>query len=136
MGKSMIGHAVVAALVLGGTSAKAADQLIAGKLLLIKNPPDPTKNRLVFLSKDPSIAIPGSVAEDPRCNPDGSGNSIFSVFDFETGQSVSFNLPCANWSRRIATTYKYKDPTGATCKIIKVKNGVLMKAVCQGSQIA
>jgi hypothetical protein len=139
MGKSMIGLAVVAALVLGGgTSARAAPlQKIVGKKLLIKNPPgNPTKNKIVFLSIDPSIAIPSSFVEDPRCNPDGAGLSAFLVLDLETGQGFNLPLNCADWSFNGTNLYKYKDPTGATCKIIEVRNGVLTKAVCQGSQIA
>jgi hypothetical protein len=52
--------AFVAALVMCGGSALAADQPVTGKKLLIKNNADPTKNKTVILIKDTSVVSPAS----------------------------------------------------------------------------
>jgi hypothetical protein len=50
---------------------------------------------------------------------------------------VTISLPCEGWTTNGANTqYKYKDPSGASCKLVLVKAGVLAKAVCKGSQVA
>jgi len=52
--------ALVAALVMCGGSALAADQGLTGKKLLIKNNADPSKNKTVILIKDGSVVSPAS----------------------------------------------------------------------------
>src|SRR5262245_61382385 len=64
MRKRITGLAVAAALVLGASSAGAADQLIIGKKLLIKNTGDLSKNKVVFLSKDATLEQPTGALED------------------------------------------------------------------------
>ena len=138
MRKMMTGIAFAAALVLCGGSAFAVDQLITGKKLLITNPGSgPTNNKIVYLSKDTTIALPAGATEDPRCTPDGSDNAALIVSSSATAESVSIALPCANWTVNGAgTLYKYKDTTGATCKIVLIKGGKLQKAVCKGVQVS
>lgn len=132
MKKSMIGLAVAAALVFGASHAGAADQLIPGKKLLIKNPPSgPSKNKIVFLAKDASIAQPSGATEDPTV-----GGGSLTVADVETGESFTIALPAANWTSNGNNLFKYKDSSGASCKIVLIKNGVLTKAVCGGAQVA
>jgi hypothetical protein len=136
----MIGVAFAAALALCGESAFAVDQKIIGKKLLIKNPPSGTaNNKVVFLSKDPVIAIPGTMAEDPRCVPAGGSGAggVLIVNDPVTSESFTINLPCGLWTINGAgNLYKYKDTTGATCKIVMVKSTKLVKAVCKGTQVS
>jgi len=140
MRKMMTGFAFAAALAMCGGSAFAVDQLIVGKKLLITNPPSGTdKNKVVYLSKDTSIAIPGSAAEDPRCVIDGGSGAggVLVVSSATTGESFSISLPCAGWTvNGGGNLFKYKDTTGATCKIVLIKDTKLQKAVCKGTQIS
>ena len=140
MRKMMTGFAFAAALALCGGSAFAVDQLITGKKLLITNPPSGTQNnKIVFLSKDPTIALPVPPAEDPRCVPDGGSGAggVLTVSSVATGESASISLPCAGWTINGAgTLLKYKDTSGATCKIVMIKGGKLLKAVCKGTQVS
>jgi hypothetical protein len=136
MRKMMTGFAFAAALALCGGSAFAVDQVLVGKKLLIINPPSgAANNKIVYLSKDTSIALPGGAIEDPRCVPDGTNNAQLTVTT-AAGESASIPLLCANWTVNGAgNLYKYKDTSGATCKIVLVKAGKLQKAVCKGTQV-
>jgi hypothetical protein len=141
MRKVMTGFAFAAALVLFGGSAFAVDQLITAKKLLITNPGGVSgaNNKIVYLSKDTDIALPGAPAEDPRCVPDGGSGAggVLIVSSTASGESVNVSLPCAGWTVNGAgTLYKYKDTSGATCKIVLIKGGKLQKAVCKGTQIS
>jgi hypothetical protein len=133
------GIALGAALVLCGGGVYAADQLLTGKKLLIKNPPaGVTKNKTVHLSKDPTITIgaTGSTG-DPTCAGAGGGGGSITLDTSGGAGDVTISLPCANWSTNSANNqYKYKDTTKATCNIVLVKPGKLAKAVCLGSQVA
>lgn len=131
MRKGMTGIAVAAALVLGASHAGAADQLIIGKKLLIKNNADTSKNKVVFLAKDASIAQPSGGTEDPTV-----GGGSLTVADIETGESFTIPLPAGGWSNNGNGTFKYKDSSGATCKIVLIKDGKLTKAVCSGTQVS
>ena len=141
MRKLMTGVAFVAAVMLCGGSAFAADQVIIGKKLLITNPggtPGPN-NKMVYLSKDPAIAQPAGVSEDPRCAPNGSvpSGSASAVLTVTGSDSFSIPLICDNWTVNGAgNLYKYKDTSGASCKIVLIKNTKLLKAVCKGVQVA
>ena len=132
---------LAAAVALGMGSAHAQTQLVRAKKVLIKTPPSGTaNNKLVFLAKD-AIVLPGAVIEDPRCAPDGSGQASLTVASDTTANSFTIDLGgatnCLNWSVNGAgTVYKYKDTSGATCKIVLIKDGVLTKAVCKGAQVA
>ncbi|MGH7340881.1 MAG: hypothetical protein ACREKH_10365, partial [Candidatus Rokuibacteriota bacterium] len=140
MRKLMTGIAFAAALALCGGSAFAVDQQITGKKLLILNPggSPSTNNKIVYLSKDTDIAIPGAPAEDPRCVVDGGSGAggVLTVNSTASGESATVTLPCAGWSVNGAgTLHKYKDPSGATCKIVLIKGGKLQKAVCKGTAV-
>ena len=132
---------LAAAVALGIGSAHAQTQLVRAKKILIKTPASGTaNNKLVFLAKD-AIVLPGGAVEDPRCGPDGSGQASLTVASDTTANSFTIDLGgatnCLNWSLNGAgTVYKYKDTTGATCKIVLIKDGVLTKAVCKGAQVA
>jgi acetyl esterase/lipase len=102
--------------------ARAADQGITGKKLLLKGTP-----KLVLLSTDPSINIIGS---DPL---GGSDSSI--TFDDGTN-AATLSLPASNWSTNSSgTLFKYKNtsaPSGpSVVKIAKLKSG-LLKVIAKG----
>ncbi len=138
MRKLMTGVAFVAALVACGGSALAVDQTLVGKKLLILNPlSGPANNKVVYLSKDTTIALPADATQDPRCPAAGSNSSTLTVGSVTSGESLTIALPCGNWTVNGAgNTYKYKDTTGASCKIVIVKGGRLNKAVCKGTQVS
>jgi hypothetical protein len=122
--------------VFGQRLAPAATAL-GGKKILIKTPPSgPAKNKVVVLSKDASIATPGDLAGDPRCSPLGSGSGGRLRVQ-GPGGDFTIDLPCAGWTADAERTkFTYRDATGATCKIVKLKQGKLLKAVCAGAQVA
>jgi hypothetical protein len=125
--------------VTSGVPSDAADQALSGKKLLIKNPPaGATANKVVYLAKDPSVVVGAAGgAGDPQCSGAGGGGAILRVRASGGSGEVTLPLPCGGWTTNAANTrYVYKDPTGATCKILVVKRGVLAKAVCKGAQMA
>jgi hypothetical protein len=140
MRKIMTGFAFTAALALCGGSAIAADQLIVGKKLLIKNPggAPSANNKIVFLSKDTATNQPSGVTEDPRCTPDGTALSGSASAALTVTGSESFSIPllCDNWTvNGGGNLFKYKDNTGASCTLVMVKDGKLVKAICKGTQV-
>ena len=114
--------------------------VLSGKKLLIKNPAGgPSKNKLVFLSKDTTVAAPSGTAEDPRCAPFGSGTPTAgaTLRLVGLGGDVSIDLPCIGWTVNASgSEYSYRDASGNTCKSVKLKNGNQLKAVCKGAQVA
>jgi hypothetical protein len=133
-----VGAALVA---LCGTPALAADQLVIGKKLLIKNPGgvSGTKNKIVYLAKDASVNQPSGITEDPRCSPNGTAASGSASASLTVTGSDSFTIPlkCDNWAvNGGGNLFKYKDTTGATCNVVLVKDGKLVKAICKGTQVS
>jgi hypothetical protein len=137
MRKWMTGIALVAAFVTCGGSAVAVDQGLVGKKLLILNPlSGPTANKVVYVSKDATTALPADTTEDPRCPAAGSNSSQLTVGSVSSGETFTIALPCGNWTVNGAgNSYKYKDPSGASCKVVIIKSGKLNKAVCKGAQV-
>jgi hypothetical protein len=134
MHKLVTGFILATALVRGSGSALAVDQTIVGKKLLILNPASgPASNKLVYLSKDAIVVpVPGDVAE----NPTYSGAQL-TVGSVASGESFTIPLPNDKWRlNKARTVYRYKDTTGATCKIVLIKAAKLVKAVCSGPQIS
>jgi hypothetical protein len=112
---------------------------VGGEKLLLRTPSDPSRNKLVFLSADPSLATAANAAEDPRCAPLGSGSLAAGATLRVAGAGGSFaiDLPCVNWSASSSgDRYRYRDATGATCKTVLVRAGRKLKAVCKGAQVA
>jgi len=110
--------------VLGIGTARATDQGITGKKLLLKS------SKFVLLSKDPSIGIAGS-------DPVGGADSSISFSN--GGAPVSLALPATLWSANGgATVFKYKNhdaPSGpSVVKVSKVAGG-LLKAVGKGASL-
>ena len=118
----------------------AADQVIFGKKLFIRNPPSgAASNKVVHLGKDASITIGAAgSAGDPQCSgAGGGGTSSLRVAASGGAGTVTIPLPCTGWTTNGSNTlYKYRDNSGAMCSFVAVKNGVLTKAVCKGSQVA
>ena len=123
-----------------GSELFAADQLIFGKKLLIKNPPSgAASNKVVHLGKDPSISVGAAgSAGDPQCSgAGGGGTSSLRIGASGGAGDVTIPLPCSGWTTNGTNSlYKYKDTSGATCTHVLVKGGVLAKAICKGSQVA
>jgi hypothetical protein len=134
----MTGVALAAALAVCGSSEYAVDQLLTGKRLLIVNPPSGiANNKVVFLSKDTSIALPGSALEDPRCPAAGTDSAQLTVSSVATGEGFTIGLPCMNWTVNTSgNLYKYRDTTGSTCRVVLIKANKLVKAVCKGTQVS
>jgi hypothetical protein len=113
---------------------------ISGKKLLIKNPAaGPSKNKLVFLSKDAGVEAPAGTDGDPRCEPLGTGTATAGATLRVAGQGGDFtlDLPCVGWTANSSKTkYSYRDATGTTCKTVKLQDGSQLKAVCKGPQVA
>jgi len=134
------GLALALALGLGIPASFAQTQLLVGKQLVIKNPRQGVSaNKFVFLSEDPTVATPVSTLESPRCMPYGTGAALLTVSS-TAGESFSLDLGgarCVHWIGNLAgSRWKYKDPSGGTCRVILVKGGILQKAVCRGPQVA
>jgi len=121
------------------TTTVAPGEPISGKKLLLKNPPaGTTANKVVLLAKDPAITIGAAGTDgDPQCSgAGGGGTSSLRLTASGDAGDVTISLPCAGWTTNGANSlYKYKDATGATCKNVLVKAGVLVKAVCKGAQV-
>ena len=117
--------------------------LLAGRSLLLKNPPaGPEKNRGVWTVTDPGIvAGERETSEDPRCNgaPAGTVKATLRFASPTSGhESGTIDLPCENWVALGSGTrqgYKYADLEldDGPCKLIRLTNGKLLKAVCLGS---
>jgi len=113
--------------------------LVTGKsVTLSAKPTHPTSNAVVYASKDATLPLPATAAEDPRCAPLGSGAPGAGATHRVVGAVTDFtiDLPCANWSLdRAGNRLTYRDRSHATCESIAMKRGNL-KAVCKGSQVA
>jgi cytochrome c553 len=120
---------------------------IAGRSLLIRNklPNNKKKNKIVLVAPDSHVAAGeiGSSA-DPRCagaGGSGSGGSL-TVSSQTSGQSHTTDLPCVNWTRMgknpgagsVPKGYRYTDKelNNGTCKVVMIKHGKLVKALCIG----
>jgi hypothetical protein len=113
---------------------------ISGKKLMIKV--SPSGNHLVTVrSRDVGVDSGdfGS-SGDPRCAADGGGGGFIQV-DGGGGNAFTITLPCGGWKGGggpgdlYNVDYRYKDPTGATCRNIRVKHGRSLNAVCSGPQV-
>lgn len=120
-----------------GRRLRRAGDPLSGKKLSLKISPT-SGNALTFVSKDPQLEAPQTVAEDPRCPPSGSGSLAAGakLRVVGTGGDFTIDLPCINWSANDAgTRYRYRDATGATCNSIVLHAGRLLKAICRGAQV-
>jgi hypothetical protein len=107
--------------------------LLSGKKLIVKDKAgDSSKRKVLVLSKDSGIRV---------VDPTGGGAQL-AVFNPATGEIDTYDLPAGGWKGLGkppgSKGYKYSDRTLANgpCKTVTVKPGKLLKATCQGSQIA
>jgi cysteine-rich repeat protein len=121
---------------------------LAGKSLLVKNPPaGPERNRGVWMVTDPQVvAGERETSDDPRCNgaPADTVRATIRFFSPTSGhESGTIDLPCQNWTAlgpdsTVPTPnqgYKYFDREldDGPCKLVKLVHGRLIKALCVGS---
>jgi hypothetical protein len=120
---------------------------LSGRNLRIQNalPDDPTRNRLVFVSKDPGISV-GAVGSDsdPRCQEHGGGDAggRLEVESLTSGEHFVADLPCENWrlwgrdpgAGNLPRGYKYMDRRldAGPCRLVLIKPGRVLSAVCRG----
>jgi len=128
---------VAITLALGALAApaRAADQHVFGKLIMVKNNLDPVKRRVKYLGKE--IASNRTVQGNPL-----SGGATFEVVlqpELGSGSQQCFALPAAGWSPISSIGYKYKDPAGAhgPIKVASIKRTpsatFILKIVGNGS---
>jgi hypothetical protein len=128
--------AVAAVLSLGTTArpARAANQLVLGKVFLVANP-DPTdasRRRVEVIGREPSGA--STIVGDPSAG----GASLLIAAHGATDSSDTFPLPALGWSA-LATGFVYHDGTGVHGPVrmatIRNNGGVFqVKAVVVGSR--
>ncbi len=130
---------VLAALALVASPLQAADQPVLGKVLLVKNPGDPEKRKVVFKAKEDASSA--TIVGDPVANGatlviDAIGGSTNSqTYDLPDGIGVD-GKPF--WKGDAVKGYTYKDKTGENgpvkiAKIKKTPSGVFqIKAVISG----
>jgi hypothetical protein len=112
---------------------------VSGRRLAIRTPPSgPTYNRMAYVSRDPNLATPLAVPEDPRCPPLGSGDVAAGATLRLSGPggAVEIDLPCVNWvGNATRTSFTYQDSTGTTCRRVVIREGRGLRAVCKGPQL-
>ncbi len=120
--------------------AIAAEQEVLGKVLVVKNPGDPVKRKVVVKAKHPASA--GTLVGDPTVNGatlivDAIGGSTNSeTYSLPAGVSPTTGKDF--WKGTAAKGFIYKDPAGdnGPVKVAKIKKSgsgtFLIKAVVQG----
>lgn len=128
---------LLAAVAVAPGTTRAADHLVDGRRLVIKNrvPDNEQRNRVIFAARSGALALapPGS-AGDPTCAGVGGGGALLTISSARSGQSHSTPLPCQNWSAA-PSGYKYRDREldDGTCKLIVIRDGRVLRATCLGS---
>ncbi len=118
--------------------AGAAGALSARTVLVRDKDGDPTRRRLVLLSKDANLVVPVAGPGDPT-----QAGGVLHLENPVTGESDAYALPAAGW-RGLgrdpvgAKGWIYKDPKGnlGPCKVVKLVPGRVLKAVCLGDQMS
>jgi hypothetical protein len=132
--------ATLTCILLAGGVGRAADHMVVGKKLLLRTPAaGAVGNRVVHVGTNASITVgQAGSAGDPRCvGAGGGGASSLRIAAAGSAGDVTIPLFCSGWSLNGAqSAYRYKDASGATCKLVLVKDGALVKAVCKGAQVA
>jgi hypothetical protein len=119
------------------TTSTAPENLTGKKLLLKENTSNPSKRKLVMLSKDASVTLgdgPGS-ADDPTVN----GGSVRLMSTVSTGGAflfdVTYDLPAGSWDTigKADNPKGYKFKGSSAIKTILIKAGKLLKIVGKGT---
>jgi hypothetical protein len=120
-----------------------SDTAVSGKKLLIRAVS--SGNKLVFKSQTTAVdtATPGGTG-DPTCWGAGGGGGAIRV-NGGSGNDFTVALPCGGWiasaspefnDPEYGTDYEYRDPTQATCTVVRMRHGVSLLAICRGPQVA
>lgn len=123
------------AVLLAAGAAVAADQQLAGKLLIVRNNLDPSKRLVKYLAKE--VASASTVAGSPL----GGGATFEVVMQplLGDGSQQCFALPASGWSPIGSIGYKYKDSTGANgpVKVASIKRTpsgtFILKVIANGA---
>ncbi|MGH7342945.1 MAG: hypothetical protein ACREKH_20865, partial [Candidatus Rokuibacteriota bacterium] len=110
------------------------DVPIGGKRLLIRNPADPSRRRVVFSTTDPN-SINGI---NPVFRPDVQGMYLH-VYNPVTGDSACLPLPASNWDPTDDVDdlffYRDEDFVNGPCRTAKLRRNRSFSANCRGSSI-
>lgn len=120
---------------------------VLGKVLVLTNkaPDDFEKSKGSWKASGSGIVSPlrGS-SSDPRCNgdPEGTVKATARFVSATSGQDVTYDLPCQNWSATGSTKvgavakrgYKYSDPKreAGPCNSVKIKGTKSLSVSCKG----
>jgi hypothetical protein len=126
----------VSLVLLVALSAPAADQTILGKVLLVKDPGNPAKRKVVVLAVEKKS--PDTIVGDPTA----TGARLTVQVEGTTASAAAYELPAGDaaafWSGDAAKGFKYKDAKGENgpvkaALLKKTKRGVFkLKAVLLG----
>jgi hypothetical protein len=110
--------------------------VVAGRRLVLRNPSAGADSAL-HLARDAGMTVGNAGgAGDPQCTGAGGGGASSVRITAAGGAGeVLIPLPCAGWTTNATNTrYRYRDPSGATCRLVIVRHHVMLKAVCKGPQ--
>jgi hypothetical protein len=133
VGRTLLGVALVVGLL--AAPARAADQHVVGKLVMVRNNLDPAKRLVKYLGKE--IASSRTVQGSPL-----SGGATFEVVlqpELGSGSQQCFALPASGWSAISSIGYKYRDATGTNgpVKVASIKRTpsatFILKVVANGA---
>lgn len=129
------------------TTPSAQDVPLVGKVLILTNkaPDDFEKSKGAWKASGDAIVSPlrGS-ASDPRCNGDpvGTVKATVRFRSADSGQDVTYGLPCQNWSAtgsdKVGSIekrgYKYGDGKrqDGPCNSVKIKGTKSLSVSCKG----
>jgi hypothetical protein len=115
----------------------AEPRVRSGRLIVVRDKAgDPSKRRLVVLSRDPDLVVP---AEDSPGDPTSNGGQLF-LANPATPETDLFLLPASGWTALGrppgSKGYRYRDRKliNGPCGVVVIKPGQL-RAVCKGNQI-
>ncbi len=102
--------------------------------LVVKDKAAKNERKIVFVSKDRARLIaPSGIEQDPT-----TAAARLTLVNQGTGEEVEIDLPASHWfgigNPAGSKGYKYKDPAGDSgpCKVVVMKPGKVLKAVCRG----
>lgn len=109
----------VVVLLLGATVSPAADQLVPGQAVSMRDRNG--KQTLTFTAKSPSLTVAG----DPRVS-----GATFTIVLEDSGESATLDLPAGGWTANGAgTTFKFRNPSApnppSPVKAAQLRNGTL-----------
>src|SRR5581483_5004987 len=129
-GRIVVGLVVISWLVADTRTARAVDQTLPGTKLDIRDAS--TRRSLVFQTKSSAVVAPSG--------PDAptTVGATFQVFNPNSGESATFDMPAANWSvNSTGTMFRFRNrsaPAGPSAvKLAVIKDGRLIKVSAKDS---